>query len=300
MITSLRWIGLAALGFSLTGCVSSDQYSALKLERDRIAEQLISAQRDASSSKAAADQAQSQLTALGANGNTSTALVANLTTQNNDLQSQLADLNRRYAEAMAHQGTSGPLPPPLNDALTAFAQQNPDLVDFDSSRGIVKFKSDVLFGAGDATVNAKSKDVIDRFSKILTSGAASGYELLIAGHTDNQPVHSAAALAAGHKDNWFLSAHRAISVANELMKNGVSQNRVGVVGYADQHPIASNTSGAGQAQNRRVEVLILPTTVHGGPIASRKDNAKTAVGKQPAVVNKDGVPIAPKTPVFNK
>src|SRR5213082_3438032 len=53
MAPSLRWIGLAALGIALTGCVSQDQYSALKLERDRIAEQLVQSQREASTSASA-------------------------------------------------------------------------------------------------------------------------------------------------------------------------------------------------------------------------------------------------------
>src|SRR5947208_10698270 len=77
MAPSLRWIGLAALGFTLTGCVSQDQYSALKLERDRIAEQLTSAQREASQSKSAADAYKGQLESISASGSTGTALMAN-------------------------------------------------------------------------------------------------------------------------------------------------------------------------------------------------------------------------------
>jgi chemotaxis protein MotB len=296
MHSTFRWIGFAALGLTLTGCVSQDQYSALKLERDRIAEQLITAQRDASSSKAAADQLQSQLAGLNGNGSTKDALLVNLQQQNATLQSQLDDINRRYADAMSHQGTATALPEKLSNELTAFAQQNPDLVDFDSARGIVKFKSDVTFNVGDATVTAKAKEVIDRFARILTSSSASGYELLVAGHTDNQPVHNPATIAAGNKDNWYLSSHRAIAVGNELMKNGVSSARIGVVGYADQRPIASNSSSTGQAQNRRVEVLILPSTVRG-TVASAPRTAKTASSK---VINKDGTPAAPRTPELNK
>lgn len=300
MVSTFRWIGIAAIGFTLTGCVSQDQYSALKLERDRIAEQLISAQRDSSAAKSAADSYQAQYNQLAGSGNTTTALLQNLQSQNTTLQAQVDDANRRYQEAISRT-PNGPtaLSPALTSELTAFAQQNADLVDFDSARGIVKFKSDVTFNTGDASVTAKAKDVIDRFAKILGGSGASGYELLIAGHTDNAPVHNSATILAGHKDNWYLSAHRAISVANELMKNGVNSARIGVVGYADQHPIASNSSAGGQAQNRRVEVLILPSTVRNviPPVAgSRKDAAKTAGSK----MNKDGSAAAPAAPVFNK
>ena len=50
----------------------------------------------------------------------------------------------------------------LNDALTEFARQNPDLVDFDSSRGIVKFKSDITFSSGSSELTPTAKTAIDR------------------------------------------------------------------------------------------------------------------------------------------
>src|SRR5206468_8868986 len=101
------------------------------------------------------------------------------------------------------------LPEPLTNELRAFAAANPDLVDFDAARGIVKFKSDVTFATGSADVTPKAKEAIDRFAAILNSGAASGYELVVAGHTDNTRVVNEKTIAAGHKDNWYLSAHRA-------------------------------------------------------------------------------------------
>jgi chemotaxis protein MotB len=220
---TLRWIGFATLATLVGGCVSQDQYNALKLDRDRMAEQLVSAQRDASQAKSAADAYKNQIDNLAATGPAKDALVLNLTQDNANLKAQNDDLNRRYQELLARPATAGnALPPPLTNALTAFAQQNPDLVDFDSARGIVKFKSDVVFNVGDATLTPKAREVIDRFAAILNSAAASQYELLVAGHTDNQPVHNPATISAGHKDNWYLSAHRAISVSNELQRTGVS------------------------------------------------------------------------------
>src|SRR5436305_217902 len=83
---------------------------------------------------------------------------------------------------------------------------------------------------------------IDRFARILNSPGASQYELLVAGHTDSAPVHNPVTIQNGHKDNWYLSSHRAITVGSEMIKTGVNAARLGVVGYADQHPIASNSS----------------------------------------------------------
>src|SRR5437762_2067360 len=268
MARMARFIGTAVVGIALTGCVSQEKYNALKLDRDGLAEQLAKAQSDASSARAEADSFKNQLGLLGQNSGGLQGLVTNLQNQNATLQAQLDELNRRYSEAINRPGGVSALPPQLTNELSAFAAANPDLVDFDAARGIVKFKSDLTFASGDATVTPKAKEAIGRFASILNSPSASGYELMVAGHTDNTRVVNPNTVRAGHLDNWYLSAHRAITVSKELFAHSVSQQRVGVVGYADQRPIASNGNSVGQAQNRRVEVLILPTTVHGGGVVS--------------------------------
>src|SRR5687767_4150979 len=254
-----RFVGVAAIGLALGGCVSQEKYNALKLDRDGLAEQLGRSQTEASSARAEAESYKSQLQALAGSGNNMSGLVTNLQQQNANLQAQLDSLNEKYAQAMNRVGTGPALPAQLNSALTDFANQNPDLVDFDSARGIVKFKSDVTFAIGSSEVTAKAKQVIQKFTQILNSDAASRYDLMVAGHTDNTRVVNPATIQAGHKDNWYLSAHRAIAVNNVLMNQAIRPERLAVVGYADQRPIASNNSESGKAQNRRVEVLILPT-----------------------------------------
>jgi chemotaxis protein MotB len=295
----LHFVGAAIILVALSGCVSQEKYNALKLDRDGLAEQLGKAQNDASTARAEADAFKQQLAAIMARGGDLSGLVTNLQQQNATLMAQLDELNRRYADAMAHVGTNGvALPQQLNDALSAFARDNPDLVDFDSARGIVKFKSDVTFAVGDATLTPKAKDVIARFATILNSSAASGYEVLIAGHTDNQKVSNPKTIAAGHKDNWYLSAHRAISVGEELASRGTRQDRIGVVGYADQRPVASNGSAAGQQQNRRVEVLILPTTVRStAPVSSTPAKATTP---KPSLNKDTGGASTPAAPAMQK
>ncbi|HEY1628501.1 MAG TPA: OmpA family protein [Tepidisphaeraceae bacterium] len=281
-----RYFGAAAVLVALSGCVSQEKYNALKLDRDGLAEQLGKSQNDASTARAEADSYKNQLAAIMGQGGNLQGLVTNLQQQNANLQSQLDDLNRRYSDAMSHVGQGAALPPALSNELSAFAAENPDLVEFDAARGIVKFKSDVTFAPGDATLQPKAKDVIDRFASILNSPAATSYELLVAGHTDNTRVVNPRTIAAGHKDNWYLSSHRAISVAQALMSQSVNPQRLGVVGYADQRPIASNASESGKAQNRRVEVLILPTTVRtGGSVAASTPQRQST--KHRGEMNKD-------------
>ena len=290
-----RLVGIAALSLSavlsLGGCVSQEKYNALKLDRDRYAEQLGQAQTESSAARSEADAYKNQLAAIMNTQGGRDGLIQNLNTQNSDLQRQLDELNRRYADAMAHQGQGVALPGPLNDALTEFARQNPDLVDFDAARGVVKFKSDVTFATGSAEVTPKAREVIARFSQILNSGAASGYELMVAGHTDNTRVINPATIQAGHKDNWYLSAHRAIAVGSQLMNDSVNPQRLAVTGYADQRPIASNTSESGKAMNRRVEVLILPTTVRAGGPVEATAGQKIAPAPAKKILNKDQATI---------
>jgi len=293
-----HFISIALLGLTsfmvAGGCVSQEKYNAVKLDRDRYAEQLGQAQTDASSARSEADAYKNQLSNLASGGNSKEAMILNLTNQNGELQRQLDDLNRKYADAARNVG--GPLPVALTNELSAFAAQNPDLVDFDAARGIVKFKSDVTFSPGSAVVTDKATAAISRFAQILNSPAAAGYELMVAGHTDNTAVVNPATLNAGHKDNWYLSAHRAISVGKALTSDGVNAQRLAVTGYADQRPVASNGSESGKAQNRRVEVLILPTQVRGNTVASvPASTAKPAKAK----FNKDSVAPVPQAKTDN-
>lgn len=300
MTRMLKLLAVTGLLVAASGCVSQEKYNALKLDRDALAEQLGKAQNDASAARAEAELAKSNLAALTANGNNYGGLLANLQQQNANLQAAYDELQRKYSEAIARGGMGGgPLPQQLNDALQAFANANPDLVDFDSARGTVKFRSDVTFAPGDAALQANARDVIRRFATILNSPTAAGYELMIAGHTDNTRVVNSATIQKGHKDNWYLSAHRAITVAEELVGQGTNSQRIGVVGYADQRPIASNSSESGKQQNRRVEVLILPTTVRNtAPVAARPGN----ISRPASPMNKDtgGAANVPSGPAYNK
>ncbi len=151
-------------------------------------------------------------------------MLANLTSQISDLQKQNDELSHKYQDAMNRPINAGsPLPVALDSALRNFAAQNPDLVDFDSARGVVKFKSDVTFAAGSADVTPKASEAIGRFAQILNSPVAASYELMVVGHTDNQRVVHDATIRAGHKDNWYLSAHRAIAVSEAMQQDRVAR-----------------------------------------------------------------------------
>ena len=306
----MQWIGLSFLGLALgsVGCVPAEKYNAMKLAHDSAMERLAQADSNANAARAESAAYKKQIDAIMASGNNQTAMVANLTQQLNEMQGRYGDLEARDNQAMQSQGTVQVLPEPLSNALTEFAQQNPDLVDFDSAHGVVKFKSDVTFNSGSADLRSEARNAIARFAQILNSPQAVGYDLQIAGHTDSQRVSNEATKKAGHLDNWYLSAHRAISVKTALTGQSVNPGRIAVVGYADQHPAASNATDAGRAQNRRVEVLILPSTSKGAPQTASADaapaqpKAAAAPAKKAAKqeLNKDSAATVDQRPVLNK
>ena len=69
----------------------------------------------------------------------------------------------------------------------------------------------------------------------------------------------------GHTDaigsdayNQRLSERRAGSVADYLSRGGISRSRMSTIGYGESRPVASNDTDDGRAQNRRVELRIVP------------------------------------------
>ncbi|HET6251957.1 MAG TPA: OmpA family protein, partial [Tepidisphaeraceae bacterium] len=281
MARTQAFLLVSLLSFAAMGCVSTEQAKALQMDRDQYAARLSVAEREKAEAVAARDAYKMQLDNVGLTQQQQGALSVNQANQIADLQRQLAEAKDAYARAAANVGTKViELPEELNTALKGFAAANPDLVSFDEKQGIVKFKSDVTFDTGSAVLKPMAASAIDKFAGILNSPAAAGYELMVVGHTDNIPVSHQATKAAGHLNNWYLSAHRAIAVSAELQKQSVSSGRLEVAGCADQRPIASNADSSGRAMNRRVEVLILPTTSHGTVAAGTPTGAIPASAHQ--------------------
>lgn len=291
--TKHLWIvaGLSLVGLG-TGCVSSEKYNAQVMRANAADEGLSKAEGDLGSTKVRADANSQQAQSFRQMLESKEAINANLSQENSDLKLQLADARNRYELAMSNLGKAGgtALPIALVSELTTFAQQNPDVVEFDDKKGVIKFKSDVTFSAGSDVVKPETKAVIDKFAGILNGPTASQYDLMVTGHTDSTPVSNPNTRKAGHLDNWYLSAHRAIAVSKALQSTGTSSRRIEVAGCADQRPVAPNDTDANKARNRRVEVFILPTQTGGSP----------APTSTVAPVANSPTPAAPKKPAAAK
>jgi chemotaxis protein MotB len=148
-----------------------------------------------------------------------------------------------------------PLPAELNTLLEDFAATQ-EMVTFDPNRGIVKFRSDLLFKSGSAAVLPAAAEAVKSLSVILNSTKGREFDVIIAGHTDDQPIKYT---LQQHPTNWHLSAHRAISVLDIMAKSNIEKRRMSVRGFGELRPIVPNKPGnKGNAQNRRVEIYIVP------------------------------------------
>ena len=110
----------------------------------------------------------------------------------------------------------------------------PGNVTFDHDQSNVKAQFYGTLGEVASTLNEYNQTVIQ-----------------VAGFTDSTGTDSY---------NQALSERRANAVASYLTSKGVASNRMVIKGLGESYPIASNDSEAGRAQNRRVEITIVPVT----------------------------------------
>ncbi len=115
---------------------------------------------------------------------------------------------------------------------------------------VISLREIGFFSSGSAQLRANSVPTFNRIASIL---AERQYRLRIEGHTDNVPIHT-----AQFASNWELSTARATELVRLLIvKHEFLPRRLSAAGFAEFHPIASNSTAEGRALNRRVDVVIL-------------------------------------------
>ena len=123
-------------------------------------------------------------------------------------------------------------------------------VDLEQDGLRIAIKSGLLFPSGSASLSTESQQLINNIGKTLNT---LGNDLIIAGYTDNVPNKTEA-----YASNWELSAARAISVMEELVKtDGISQDKVSIQAYGEYKPKVPNNNSDNRAKNRRVEIFII-------------------------------------------
>jgi len=105
----------------------------------------------------------------------------------------------------------------------------------------------ITFDTNRADIKPQFRPVLDQLAMSISQYP--GTIVRVEGHTDS--TGSAAY-------NQALSENRAASAAGYLIQRGVNNTRIEAVGYGFTRPIADNNTVEGRAQNRRVEILIIP------------------------------------------
>lgn len=105
--------------------------------------------------------------------------------------------------------------------------------------------SDISFDTGRADIKRNLQPILDQFAQGL--GNQPSTEVRIIGHTDS---------TGSPAINDPLSVNRAISARDYLVSRGVDGRRIQIDGRGEREPIADNSTEAGRAHNRRIEIYL--------------------------------------------
>jgi chemotaxis protein MotB len=206
--------------------------SALKRTREQLAEVRASLSKDLASKQAMLERQRAELEAKLA-----------------ELQKTRAALEEldRIKKEMARQRE-------LNEQLTRQFQKmiSAGQLKLVNRRGrlVIQMKSQILFPSGKADFTKEGQRTLLELAGILKN---IDQHFQVAGHTDNVDIHT-----RKYQDNWALSGHRATVVVRLLEKAGVPGHRLSAAGFSQFDPLGSNDSESGKAENRRIEITLLP------------------------------------------
>jgi chemotaxis protein MotB len=123
-------------------------------------------------------------------------------------------------------------------------------VDLNNERLLINLASGYLFGSGEDQLKPAGADALKQVGAILKDFPE--YKVAVDGHTDNRPIKSS--LKKTFPTNKELSEARAANAAKALTEGGLGAATTH--GYADTKPVGPNTTDAGRAKNRRVEIRV--------------------------------------------
>ena len=148
-----------------------------------------------------------------------------------ELQRQISELNKPAATATGFEGMD---------------------VAFDAAAGTitVTLQNTILFDSGKATLKSTTSKELDQIVSVIKQKYASK-DIDVVGHTDTDPIQK-----SSWKDNWELSAQRALSVTRYLVEHGIPDKQIRADGCGSARPVASNATAEGKARNRRVEIVV--------------------------------------------
>ena len=277
---NLLALGTTTLAFAtLTGCIPQTQYDDLMTNNRSLKQQVAQLQGELDTSSANEEMLRKQLAEAAADLLKAKTLAG---ASDEDIQA----LTERYNKLLSQVNALDVLPTDVSAALEDIAAASGGLLTFDKAKGMLRFSSDVTFDSGSAQLTEKAKNVLAQVAAVLNGNSASGLEVQVVGHTDSVAIRKANTVAQ-HPTNMHLSAHRAISVRETLVSDGVGANRFMVAGYGEFRPVTENSTKGAQA-NRRVELYLKPST-ETTPTVTATETTVTAPTPVAATTDDDNV-----------
>jgi len=120
---------------------------------------------------------------------------------------------------------------------------------------ILTVPSNIMFASGSVDLTSEGKHVLKKLKEFFVRHPDE--KINICGYTDDTPV----APNVRFRDNWELSALRAVNVLRYLIGLGIDSTRLTATGYGEMNPLYPNTSEINRAKNRRVE-FVLEKMIH--------------------------------------
>lgn len=219
-------------------------------DKDKLASELAAAKQRIAELEAQLASAQGS----GADKNKLAAELAAAKQRVADLEKQLADRDRELAglrgELSAEMAKLKDAQRGLIRALKPQIDQKNIAVDLNNERLLINLASGYLFGSGEDQLKPAGADALKQVGGILKDFPE--YKVHVEGHTDNRPIQGA--LKKKFPSNKELSEARAANAAKALADGGLANAHA--MGAADTKPVMPNSTDAGRAKNRRVEISV--------------------------------------------
>jgi chemotaxis protein MotB len=220
----------------------------------------LASQQLAAANKRNADleaQLAAQLAAMGVATGDKDKLAAELAANKQrvaDLEQQLADRDKELAglrgELSTEMAKLKEAQRGLIRALRPQIEKGDITVDLNNERLLINLASSYLFGSGQDELNPAGADALKQVGAVLKDFPE--YKVAVDGHTDNVAIQGE--LKKKFPSNQELSESRAANAAKALTEGGLGATTTH--GYAETKPVEPNTTKAGRAKNRRVEVRV--------------------------------------------
>lgn len=170
-------------------------------------------------------------------------------TVDSDLNTLDLGLKQRLDELKAQEEAADEQVQKLREVFRQEIDDGRLLVRRDGTDVVIQVLEKDSFASGQAELEPGALATLAKIGRLL---AAMSGAITVSGHTDNVPISN-----AQYRSNWDLSAARAASVGEELLKAGVEPSRLMISGHADTQPRAANDTPEHRALNRRVDITFV-------------------------------------------